>query len=75
MKSPDVLDPVRLRITDAEIRHGNYATEDEKLIITVEFEYTPWWSPLSDANILWEQANAFACVNEALKRGGVVREW
>lgn len=72
MKSPDVLDPARLRITDAGIKHGGY---DDFLIVTVEFEYKPWWTPLSDSNIVWEQANAFACVNEALKRGGVVREW
>jgi hypothetical protein len=69
MKSPDPIDPVRLSITDVNVGAG-YGDE-EKLIINLRLEYEPWWTPLSGADLLFEQINALTCIRDVLHRGGI----
>jgi hypothetical protein len=72
MKSPDPIDPVRLRVSDVHVTPA-YGDE-EKLVIDVRFEYEPWWTPLSQANLLFEQINALTCLRNVVERGGIRSE-
>lgn len=69
MKSPSPLDPVRLQVTDVSVTAG-YGS-DEKLIISLRLEYEPWWTPLSEADVLFEQINALTCIRQVLTAGGM----
>lgn len=71
MKSPDVHDPVRLRVTNTSVERVKVNEGEDVLRVIVEFEYTPWWQPVTDGDVLWEHANALTCVRDALKRGGL----
>lgn len=73
MKSPDPTDPQRLEVTEVDVT-TSYSVED-KLVITIQLEYEPWWTPISEADILFEKINAITCIREALRRGGVIREY
>ena len=75
MKSPDVHDPVRLRVTDTSVRRSKVYETEDVLRVTVEFEYTPWWQPVTDGDVLWEHANALTCVRDVLKRGGLLNDF
>jgi hypothetical protein len=72
MKSPDPTDPVRLRVSDVRVT-PSYGSE-EKLVLDVRFEYEPWWTPLADADLLFEQINALTCLRSALTNGGVAND-
>ena len=69
MKSPDPLDPCRLTVTDVDV-HTDY-TDREHLIITVVLNYEPWWTPIDDADIMFEKINAMTSIRDVLRKGGV----
>lgn len=66
MKSPDRLDPQRLEVRSARVDRVQQGT----VRLVVEFAYEEWWGE-PDADVLWEQGNAFECLRKALQRGGV----
>lgn len=69
MKSPDPLDPQRLRVTAVDVR-TTYEPDCSDIIVTLSLQYQPWWAD-PEPDVLWEYANALTCVREALQRGGV----
>lgn len=71
MKSPDPLDPVRLRVASADTL---VAEHHEEILVTVVFRYQPW-EPSPAQDVLREQARALDCVREVLERGGLGEDW
>lgn len=67
MKSPHPQDPVRLEVTEANVR---VSLDRSEIVVSVEFRYDPW-EPSAAMDQLWEQANALTAVKNVLDKGGL----